>query len=153
MTLDDFTVGWLAQGMLRTPVFAYEQAGGNVGLTLYRDARFQVQLWALPPGAVVTEHRHPDIDTWLVRVAGKIKLRRNGAWRPLEDIERAEWMGQRTWKMRIAPGDWHEVSIGESGGAFLAISERIDGKPPTSVHLTWEGPALDEAHQDALGAG
>ena len=151
MTLTEFVETWLSSGPLMPPVMAYESAGANVGVTLYRDARFQVQIWALPPNSVVTEHNHPEIDTYLVRVGGKIRLKLNGAWVPLHAMQRTEWMGMRTWAQRVRPGELHEVSVGRPGGSFLAISERVDGKPPVSVHLSWEGPALDAKHQDALG--
>jgi hypothetical protein len=153
MTLDEFADRWLASGPARPPVRAYEKAGENVGITLYRDGRFQVQIWTLPPDSIVTEHKHPEIDTWLVRVAGKIRLKINGRWIPLHDMERTEWMGMRTWKMRVLPGDLHEVAVGSPGGSFLAISERTDGQAPVSVHLAWEGAALDDAHETALGVG
>jgi hypothetical protein len=153
MTLDEFADGWLANSTLSPPVFAYEKAAGNVGITLFRDDRFQVQIWTLPPDSVVTEHKHPEIDTWLVRVAGKIRLKINGRWIPLHEMERTEWLGMRTWKMRVLPGDLHEVTIGAPGGSFLAISERIDGQPPVSVHRAWEGAPLDAAHEAALGGG
>jgi hypothetical protein len=151
MSLDEFAAGWLAAGPVRPPLLAYEKAGGNAGITLYRDDRFQVQLWALPPASVVTEHSHPEIDTCLVRVAGKIRLKINGNWIPLHAMGRTQWLGMRTWMMRVRPGDLHEVKVGRPGGSFLAISERIDGHAPVSVHLNWQGAALDGAHQAALG--
>lgn len=150
LNLKEFVDQWLAGSRLQPPIYAYEKAGGNVGITLYRDDRFQVQVWTLPPESVVTEHKHPNIDTWLVRVAGKIALRINGRWIPLHEMERTEWLGMRTWMQRVQPGDLHEVTVGKPGGSFLAISERTDGQPPVSVHRAWEGAPLDTDHQSVI---
>lgn len=153
MKLDYFVDVWLANGPIRPPLLAYEKAAGNVGLTLYRDDRFQVQLWTLPPNSEVTDHKHPAVDTWLVRVAGKVRVRLNGRWKPLHEMDRCQWMGMRTWKMHIRPGDLHGVEVAAPGGSFLNISERIDGQPPVSVHRSWEGTPLDAEHGAALGGG
>jgi hypothetical protein len=151
MKLTEFADAWLANAVLNPPVSAYERAAGNVGLTLYRDQRFQVQLWTSPPNSVVTPHRHPNIDTWLVRVAGKLRLAINGRFIPLHEMERTAWLGMRTWRYRIRANDLHAVEIAEPGGAFLAISERVDGQEPGSVHRDLAGAPLDQAHAAELG--
>jgi hypothetical protein len=150
MTLNEFAADWLRNTALKPPVSAYERAGENVGFTLYRDGPFQVQMWTLPPHAEVTEHKHPEVDSYLVRVGGRLRLKLNGAWIPLDAMGRTCWLGMRTWGMRIRPDDLHGVEVGREGGSFLVISKRIDGQPARSVHLSWEGPALDAAHQAAL---
>lgn len=150
MTLDAFVEQWLRHGPVRPPLAAHDTVGGNVGLTLYRDDRFQVQLWTLPPGSVVSDHRHPAIDTWLVRVSGRFDLIINGKSIPLREMPRTQWLQMRTWKMHIAPGDWHGVLTGDTGGSFLSISERLDGAAPASVHLSWDGQPIDAKHQHEL---
>lgn len=150
-TLTGFADRWLSSTVLRPPVYAYERAGPNVGVTLYRDERFQVQIWTLPPNSVVPEHAHPATDTWLVRVAGKMRFKLSGRWVPLHEMERTRWLGLATWRHRVPPGEPHEVAIGHPGGSFLAISERMDGMAVVSVQRDWAGPALDDVHRLALG--
>jgi hypothetical protein len=150
MTLEEFTFDWLANGPIQPPMSAYECVAGNTGLTLYRDNRFQVQLWAFPPGAMVSDHAHPNLDSWLVRVSGKFKLTLNGTWLMPKDARRTAWRELNTWCTRVAPGDFHGVQVGVTGGSFLSITERLDGLPPESVHKIWAGPALDNRHAAEL---
>jgi|HubBroStandDraft_1064217.scaffolds.fasta_scaffold32872_5 hypothetical protein len=152
MTLEEFTAWWLRESPMLPPVGAYNVVNGNVGLTLYRDGPFQVQLWTFPPRAEIVDHKHPDVDTILVRVAGRFRLRRNGRVIPLRESGRAEWRGLKTWTDIIAAEDLHGVTVGPTGGAFLSITERKDGRAPESVHLVWEGAPLDERHAADLGA-
>jgi len=152
MTLVDFTANWLRETPVMPPLFACEWVNGNTGITLYRDDRFQVQMWIFPPHAEVTDHAHPGLDTMLVRVAGKLRFRLDGAYVPLSEADRVEWRGMKTWMLHVPSGASHGADIGESGASFLSITERLDGKEPQSVHLIWDGPALDEAHRNALKA-
>ena len=149
-TLEHFVDSWLADTPVRPGANAYANVAGNVGLTLYKDDRFQVQLWTFPPGASVAEHTHPDVDSWLVRVSGKFRLTVNGKLVTGADAEKASWRGMRTWRAHIGAGDTHGVEVGPAGGSFLSISERLDGTPPVSVHLAWDGPPLDEKHAKEL---
>jgi hypothetical protein len=145
MNLEKFVSHWLSETPINPPLHACEFAGGNTGLTLYRDDRFQVQLWVFPPRARITDHSHPGLDTWLVRVAGRIMFRVGGEPLPLWEAARTEWRGMRTWTIHIEPGMLHGADIGESGASFLSITESLVDVPK-SVHLIWEGPALDAAH-------
>jgi hypothetical protein len=152
MTLEEFVTSWLRDSPIKPPTNSYSAVNGYVGLILYRDERFQVQMWTFPPHAVVTEHSHPSIDSWLVRVTGKFRLVLNGVWMSPRDVTRTEWRGMRTWMTRIAANDVHGVKVGGEGASFLSITERTDGKSPESVHLTWDGPPLDETHGATLAA-
>lgn len=152
MTLQEFADWWLRESPIRPPVGAYDQVNGNVGLVLYRDGPFQVQLWTFPPRAEVTDHTHPGMDTILVRVAGRFHLRRNGKRIPLRESGRAEWRGLRTWTDVIAGDEPHGVTAGPTGGAFLSITERKDGREPESVHRVWAGDPLDARHAAELEA-
>lgn len=151
MTLDEFLANWLAKSSINAPIQACQWVNGNAGVTLYRDERFQVQLWIFPPRARVTDHRHPGMDIWLVRVAGKLRFRLHGAYVPLSDADRMEWGGMKTWCLHVPPGAMHGADIGESGASFLTVAERVDGRVPESVHLIWDGPPLDEEHGRILG--
>src|ERR1700738_3732119 len=114
MTLEDFLADWLANSPIQVPLYACEWVNGNTGITLYRDDRFQVQLWIFPPYAKVTDHSHPGLDTWLVRVAGKLRFRLNGDYVPLSEAGRVEWRGMKTWTLHVPPGSGHGADIGES---------------------------------------
>jgi quercetin dioxygenase-like cupin family protein len=150
MTLEQFVSDWLRGTIVQPPLRASEFVDGNAGVTLYRDDRFQVQLWVFPPNAKVTDHAHPGLDTWLVRVAGKLKFRLHGKYKPLSEMERTEWGGMKTWTLHVPPGVSHGADIGPEGASFLSLTERLDGEHPESVHLIWDGPPLDEKHGQVL---
>jgi quercetin dioxygenase-like cupin family protein len=150
MTLEEFTDDWLRDSPIKPPIHSYQQVSGYVGLTLYRDDRFQVQMWTFPPYSEVTEHSHPDVDSILVKVTGKFRLILNGKWMSPREVTRTQWRGMNTWMTGIKANDRHGVRVGGEGASFLSISERLDGLPPESVHMVWEGPPLDEAHAAEL---
>ena len=150
MTLEEFVSDWLERSPIHPPPNAYDQVAGNVGVTLYRDEIFQVQLWTFPPRAVVTDHAHPNVDTWLVKVTGRFSMKLNGVGLEPRDAIRTAWRGMKTWMTRVAPGDIHGVKVGPSGGSFLSITERLDGAMPESVHLSWKGAPLDDEHAAIL---
>jgi len=150
MNLQEFLSDWLANSPMHPPVHACEWVNGNAGLTLYRDDRFQVQIWTFPPHTKVTDHSHPGLDTWLVWVSGKLRFRLDGKYVRLSETGRAEWRGMKTWTLHVPPGALHGATIGDSGASFLSITERIDGKEPESVHLIWDGPPLDHEHGNRL---
>ena len=152
MTLEQFVDEWLRDSPIKPPVNSYASVNGYVGLTLYRDDRFQVQMWTFPPRAEVTEHSHPNVDSVLVKVTGKFRLVLNGKWMSPRDVTRTQWRGMNTWMTKIAANDVHGVKVGEGGASFLSITERLDGQSPESVHMVWDGPPLDQDHEAALTA-
>ena len=54
-------------------------------------------------------------------------------------------------RLRILPHDVHGASVGPSGGCFISVQHWLGGVAPTSVHLDWDGPPLDEGHRLTLG--
>jgi hypothetical protein len=152
MTLDEFIVSWLMDSRMAPPAEPYENVAGFVGTTLYRDDRFQVQLWACPPNTNISDHSHPDMDGWAVRVAGDIGFRKNGRPVTHRDMKVVTWGGMRTPMIRVGALESHGANIGPAGGSFLSVTERLDGRRPVSVHRNWSGPPLDAAHATEMAA-
>jgi hypothetical protein len=152
MTLDEFIASWLMHSEMAPPKDAYEAVAGNVGVTLYRDSRFQVQIWACPPNSQIADHTHPHTDGWAVRVAGDIQFRKHGKPIGRGDMKIVTWNGMRTPMIRVACNESHGVVIGPAGGSFLSVTERLDGHVPGSVHMDWAGAPLDAAHATELDA-
>lgn len=149
-SLREFAEWWLAERPFRPPSDAITQVAGNAGVTLYREGRYQVQLFILPPNTEITNHRHPGIDVLEVGVAGDGAFRRRGKNRDLSAALSADSEGASA-AVRLRPADWHSASIGHGGGAFLSIQEWLNA-PPSSVHLDWVGAPLDRNHADSLRA-
>lgn len=152
MTLHEFVTFWLKKSPIQLPRVPYERVAGNIGVTLYRDDRFQVQLWTFPPDSEITDHAHPDVDSWVVWVGGDYCMRKCGAMIERSQYKWAKWRGMVTPTIHLAPGDMHGATIGPTGGSFLSITERLDGREPMSVHRAWAGPALDNQHAETLAA-
>lgn len=150
MTLDGFVGHWLKDAPICPPAVPYERVASNIGVTLYRDDRFQVQLWTFAPHSEIADHSHPDVDSWVVWVGGDYCFRKNGRMVERPDMKFVRWRGVTVPKLHLAPGDMHGASIGPTGGSFLSITERLDGHEPVSVHLVWAGPPLDSEHDATL---
>lgn len=151
MTLEDFVEYWLSESPISPPPDPYERVAENVGVTLYRDNFFQVQLWTCAPNTDIGDHAHPDMDGWAIRVAGDIRFRKHGKPATRRDTQIVMWRGLKTPMIQVYRGESHGLAIGPSGGSFLVIAERVDGQPPTSVHRDWAGAPLDADHAVALG--
>lgn len=126
--------------------------GGLPGLTLYQAGAFQVQLFIFPAGTEVPEHRHPHVDTIELRVAGDFDFRVAGISSiPLDFLADRRGPVSRWWGrgVRVRPGDWHDLSVGASGAAFLSVQHWLQGEPST-VGLDWEGRPVNKLHAEAL---
>lgn len=151
--LTAFANWWFANGRpLRPPHDFFSKVGGNTGTVLFRQAPFQVQLFLNDPNSEIADHTHPNVDSYEVYVAGDVYFRQNGKELLTPDIiatvtpERL--LGTR---LRIHPNDVHGASVGPSGGSFISIQHWLNGVAPSSVHLDWDGPPLDEGHKKTLG--
>lgn len=150
MSVDAFSEQWLAHPLNDPPRWPYEKVVGTVGITLYRRAPYQVQLWICPPHTVIGDHSHPDIDGWAVLVAGEIRFTLAGRMTVARDHKIVRWNGRKTFAIRTGHGQVHGVLVGQAGGSFLSITERLDGGEPVSVHRNWSGPPLDADHEMEL---
>lgn len=113
----------------------------GMGLTLYRQPPFQVQLFLFRPNETILEHAHPNVDSYEVYLCGQMLLTLHGkpAFRE-EDIKvlpdgRCAGNGQR---VHIPPGAVHGGTIGPLGGAFLSIQHWLNNNPGP-IHEDWIG--------------
>lgn len=148
----EFARWFLAQpfSALRPPkdgIYEYVTAGGTVhGVVLHREAPWQVELFSVAPGrgGFFPEHGHPHVDSIEVLLGGEIAFTRNGR-RVSADEEvfgiasdgASPLCGAQ---IRVRPGVPHGASLGSAGAMFLSIQHWLDGVPPTSVGLDWDGP-------------
>ncbi len=145
-----FARWFLAQPLsaLRPPVdatFTVVTTGGRVeGMLLYRDAPYQVELFNAPRGGGhFPPHRHPNVDSIEYLLSGQIGFHVAGRAAPVEDVFAVAADGAAKLCgtiVRIRPSDWHGADVGPAGGVFLSIQRWLNGVPPSSVVLDWEGP-------------
>jgi hypothetical protein len=137
------------------PAFGVNKVGAFTGLTLFRQGRFQVQLWLCDPNSEIPDHSHPNVDSIQVYVSGQVYLRLNGEVVIKPEDVREDMNGLNTkaafW-MRVGPGDVHGATIGPKGGAFITFQHWLRGDPE-SVENDWEGEPIDAEHAQRIGAG
>lgn len=111
------------------------RVGSFSGIVLYRDDRFQVQLWIADPNSRIPEHVHPNMDTILMYLSGEFMLKVNDiVVFNKENTKVGAWA-------RIGPNDKHNAEIGPKGVAFLNFGHFLDGKP-RSANEDWIGEPL-----------
>lgn len=122
------------------------------GITLFRQAPYQVQHWICRPGAEVPDHSHPTVDSVVIYVSGDILFRKNGAPSITQEglnvgadgMTNAHGMIER-----VRPTDTHGATIGPNGGSFITIQHWLNGVP-SNTELDWKGKPLDEDHAVSL---
>lgn len=113
----------------------------GMGLTVYRQPPFQVQLFLFRPNETILEHAHPNVDSYEVYLCGQMLLTLHGKPAYGEDSVKAlpnglcEGNGQM---IRIPPGAVHGGRIGPLGGSFLSIQYWLNGNPGP-IHEDWVG--------------
>ncbi len=107
-----------------------------------------MQLFIVDPGGEVTDHVHPNVDSFEVYITGDVYFRLDGKELLTAEIIRQHHPVGQT--IRVRPKDWHGATVGPRGGAFFSIQHWLNGVPPSSVDLDWGGPALDSGHAEKL---
>jgi quercetin dioxygenase-like cupin family protein len=113
----------------------------GMGLTLYRQPPFQVQLFLFRPNEVIKEHAHPNVDSYEVYLCGQMQLTLDG--KPAYDLEQVKALPDGRCSvngsmLRIPPGAVHGGTIGPTGGAFISIQYWLNGNPGP-IHEDWIG--------------
>jgi hypothetical protein len=144
--LSAFARWFLAQqfAALRPPMYGVYDFGDLRSLVLYRVPPFQAELLIVGPDPkVVTEHGHPDIDSYEMLISGEIQFSLQG-----KDICPPELVGKTAPDgsaalfanlVRVKPNEPHGAVIGRHGGAFLSLQHWLNGVEPSSVGLNWSG--------------
>lgn len=127
-------------------------------ILLYRRDQFQVQLFAVPEGVIIPEHRHPHVDTVQVYVGGNIMFTLNGRHNyPQDELHMLDGplacASKRGVAMRVRPDQVHGAIVGAGGGVFMAIQHWQGGIKPHCVGADYEGVAMGEKHRAAVVFG
>ena len=119
-------------------------ASGVVGLTIYRQDPFQVQLFTCTPDGLIPPHTHPNVDSYEVALRGmefyledKIVLH---DWQSVFEDTRPGKKGQCMAKyhvVRVLPEAIHGAKAHKTGGAFMSVQHWLNGVKPSSVGKDW----------------
>lgn len=143
--LQDFAEDFLNRPAYLAGAGPMRQADGALVTVVYSDARFQVELCAVPGGLVIPDHTHPHADTIEVGLAGALRLHVNGddpfAGLPDRLLERRNrWRG-----LRINHDDVHGTTVTGAGALFFSIQRWTCA--PKSVLTDYVGAPLGEQHR------
>jgi hypothetical protein len=141
--LTEFKNWWLNNRPIFVPFDAPAMFWEHVmGAVLYRAGPWQVQLFIVAPNSVISDHRHPHVDSYEVYLSGDIEFNRGGEIRTsFSDSQFSGFDGRHKCfgtDIRVVPGDWHGARVGPKGGIFLSIQHWLDGHHPSSVGEDWE---------------
>ncbi len=130
-TLEEFYDWFMEQGaksLLPANLYCY---GPVKSAIVHRDPPFQVEFFVVGKWeGQIDPHRHPDVDSIEVGVAGEpVNFNLNG---------RITLIGRGV-PTRVHPWDWHSVASVPGGASFYSVQKWLNGVPPTSVGLNWEG--------------
>lgn len=155
--LPDPLDAFLADFLAKAPVIglvplhgAVSYIEGVAAVLLYRGGQFQVQMFIVPPGHVIPEHTHPNVDSYEVYVGGQIKFSHGGRFIVAdEDIAQPDQHGcasLRGQTIRVRPNDPHGGVFGPSGGVFLSVQHWLNGVAPHCVAADYEGVVMGPDH-------
>lgn len=141
-TLEQFMHWWIQEREFRPPLDCPLSFDGAVyGIVLYRGGPFQVELFVMPPDLEVSDHVHPNVDSYEIYFSGQIAIRKRGEFETVPaDWEVASpdgWLAVAGRAIEIARTDAHGGFIGPQGGCFLSVQKWHNGVAPTSVGNDW----------------
>ena len=131
--------------------------GDVTSVILYRQPPFQVQMFIAPPGCVIPEHTHPNVDSFEVYVGGEIIFSHCG--KPVtskEDALSAAPNGTSRLAgrvIRVRPNDPHGGVFGPNGGVFYSVQMWLNGIPPRCVGSDYIGMTMGEKHNSQVVTG
>lgn len=126
-------------------------------LLLYRQPPYQVQLFIVPPGYVIPEHTHPNVDSMEVYVGGDIRFSHGGKFVIQEEAFReagpyGTWT-KRGMRIRVKPNDLHGGLFGPHGGVFLSSQLWLNGVTPHCVSADYTGVVMGPHHLSVVKDG
>lgn len=141
---------WLNGNISFTQMYSVEETELGMGMTLFAMKPFRVQMFMFRPGAVIKDHRHPDVESYEVYVAGDMELTKDGVPQTVREFVAPEPNGvcaSTGGMIRIPAGSVHGGWITKfidkyhstTGGCFLSIQLWLRNWEDESVAHNWSG--------------
>jgi len=137
-SLDEFIEWYMTSGMpfmmpIGSEVYRTENA---TSIIMFRQGRYQVELYVNDPLSIVSEHAHPDMDLIIIPVGRMYENGWSHAWGRTSELLKA--------------GDTHDGNFNNpKGTVFLTFEHWKEGVEMTSASANWSGPTVGTQH-DAL---
>lgn len=143
--LASFARWFLAQSPLawRVPknaIYEFDMQGGKAsGVVLYRDGRYQAELFIITHPGIFPEHSHPNVDSIELLIAGHIEfiVRGQSKLRPEVLAKKMPTLGTM---VGVGAGVSHGAILHEGGGSFVSLQRWREGVKIRSVGIDWDGP-------------
>lgn len=144
--VQEFAAWWMTEKPFNPPQVGATRFVGDIsGVTLYRERQFQVQLFIGRPHATAPMHSHPNVDSIEIPFAGLALFQCARS-----EFFRGEWDTHILPNVHVAPHEMHDAQVCSQGGAFISIQKWLNGVPPSSVELDWDGAPIDAHHAAAI---
>lgn len=150
--LEEF-LGWFLKkesGIGAIPFFgAVNSIEGVTSVLWFRQPPFQVQLFVVPPGHVIPEHTHPNVDSFEVYLGGQISFSHGGKFVTRWEADGANEVGlpvHRGRVIRVRPDDLHGGVFGPAGGVFMSVQHWLNGVQPHCVAADYSGTVMGLDH-------
>jgi len=157
-SVEQFRDWWLKAGRPIRPPFKNPIHTTDIAyaLCLYRDGRYQVELYICKPNTETPPHKHPGIESVTMYLTGDLAFAKaNGEFADLSMYQKPKENGTHMLLGKTAEinnGDQlHAARMGSTGGAFL-IFEHWKDKDPVSVTTHWEGELVGDQHAKTIEA-
>ena len=156
--VEQFRDWWLKAGRPFRPPFknAIHTTDIAYALCLYREGRYQVEMYICKPNTQSPMHKHPGVESVSMYLAGHLEFAKdNSEFADLSAYQKPQANGAH---MLLGKGvevndgtKDHALRIGSTGGAFL-IFEHWKDKDPVSVTTHWEGELVGQEHAKTIQA-
>ena len=135
-------------GLRQCPIDGVEKLDGIMGLSILRQAPYQVQMWLVEPNKEIHDHSHPNVDTLLVYISGRVEIRIPNLTVVFDEVTTKHPKLCPGSALFVPRGGQHGLSVGSLGGAFLSV-QKWDG-PIQSTDRDWQGQTLGPIHAERL---
>ena len=155
--VERFRDEWIKAGMpwkvpFENPVHVTDIA---YSLCIYREKNFQIELYICKSNTESPQHKHPDIESITMYLAGDLAFSKDGKFADLSMYQKPKANGAHMLLGKTAEVNdgtqSHALKIGNTGGAFL-IFEHWKNQKPTSVTTHWEGELVGKIHAKTIEA-
>jgi hypothetical protein len=153
-TVEEFRDWYTAKGYPMRPPFLNPifHTDNAMSLCLFREGRFQVELYITKPFATSPPHTHPGVESAFVYLTGDIQfgIENKDTVNKKMHYAREDGAHRMLGATSSSPdGLAHWLDIGADGAAFLSFEYWKD-KEPVSVTVNWKGDPVGSIHEEIL---
>lgn len=152
-TLEEFVDWYKAEGFPMRPPFEEKVYNTDISMSyvLYREGRYQAELYLVKPNTESPEHSHPGVENMIMVLGGDVHFSENKKYIDLSEHYDgpAENGTNKLFGMcssKLTDQGTHALFAGDKGGAFISFEKWPEDVEPCSVTIRWEGDPVDPEH-------